>query len=133
MKPSKSVKIDLEKKFNKVQKTPASFGFFEAIHDFVEHIEKNSSLSSCLSDRLKSNQELRIPNKYSYLKQIHQGLKDANSESTADLGHSRYMVLRELKLIRDKNFSETNSFWKKRETSRKIVSEIYERLNPSQV
>ena len=130
---SANVKIDLEKKFKKVLKTPAGFAFFVAIHDFVDHIEKNPSLSRTLSDNLKFNQELKIPSKYAYLKQIHQGMKDAGNESNEDLGHTRYMVLRELNLIRNNTFSETNSFWKKRELSRKLIKEIYERLNPASV
>ncbi len=133
MKVLEKVKTDLDKKFQKVLKTPASFAFFVAIHDFIEHIESNSSLSCSLSHRIKPNRELRIPNKYSYLKQIYQGLEDANIESNVDLGHVRYMVLQELKRIRNKNFSENNSFWKKRELFRKLTGEIYARLNPSQV
>ena len=133
MKVLKKVKTDLDKKFQKVLKTPASFAFFVAIHDFIEHIESNSSLSCSLSHRLKPNRELRIPNKYSCLKQIYQGLEDADIETNIDLGHTRYMILQELNRIRNKNFSENNSFWKKRELFRKLTSEIYERLNSNPV
>ncbi|MBI3638120.1 hypothetical protein HY227_00030 [Candidatus Wolfebacteria bacterium] len=123
------VKSGLDKKFQKVLKTPASFDFFMAIHDFVEHIELNSSLSDNLSPRIKSNKEFNIPNKYSHLKQIYQGLKDADNKSNIDLGHARYMTILELNKIRNKDISESNSFWKKRELSRKLAGEIYERLN----
>ncbi len=123
------VKSGLDKKFQKVLKTPAGFNFFVAIHDFIEHIELNSSLSNSLSCRIKSNRELNIPNKYSYLKQIYQGLEDADIKSNIDLGHARYAVLLELNRIRKKDVSESNSFWKKRELSRKLAVEIYERLN----
>lgn len=128
MKLTLKVKNGLDVKFQKVLATPASFNFYVAIHDFVEHIETNSSLSKSLSERIKSNRELRISNKYGTLKQIYQGLKDTNVKTNADLGHVRYMVLRELNQIRNNNFSEGNSFWKKRELFRKLAAEIYERL-----
>jgi len=133
MKLSGKVKIGLDKKFQKVLKTPAGFDFFVAIHDFIEYIELNSSLSDNLSSRIKPNRDLNIPNKYSYLKQIYQGLEDADIKSNADLGHSRYAVLLELNKIRNKDVSESNSFWKKRELIRKLTSEIYNRLNPEPV
>lgn len=127
------VKSGLDKKFQKVLNTPASFDFFMAIHDFVEHIESNESLSNDLSPRVKSNREFNIPNKYGYLKQIYQGLKDVNNKSNADLGHARYMVILELNKIRNKDVSESNSFWKKRELSRKLAGEIYERLSANRI
>lgn len=129
MEVTKKVKSGLDKKFGKVLRTPASFDFFVAIHDFIKHIELNSSLSDNLSQRIKPNRELNIPNKYSYLKQIYQGLEDADITSNIDLGHTRYMVLLELNRIRNKDFSGSNSFWKKRELFRKLTGEIYERLN----
>ena len=128
----KKVKSDLDKKFQKVLKTPAGFDFFTAIHDFIEYIELNPSLSSKLSSRVKSNRELNIPNKYGYLKQIYQGLEDADVKTNVDLGHTRYMVIQELNRIRNKDVSESNSFWKKRELFRKLTGEIYEILSPNQ-
>ena len=128
MKLLKKVKSDLDKKFQKVLKTPASFDFFVAIHDFIEHIESNSSFLNGLSSRIKSNRELKIPNKYSYLKQIYQGLEDADIKSNVDLGHTRYMIIQDLNRIRNKDASESNSFWKKRELFRKLTSEIYGRI-----
>lgn len=133
MKLQGKVKIGLDKKFQKVLKTPAGFDFFVAIHDFIEHIELNSALSEGLSSRIKSNREMNIPGKYSYLKQIYQGVEDANIKSNVDLGHNRYAVLLELNRIRNKDVSESNSFWKKRELSRKLIGEIYQRLSPSPV
>ena len=124
------VKSDLDEKFQKILKTPASFDFFVAIHNFVEHIELNPSLSKNLSSFIKSNQELRIIGKYGYLKKIYQGIEDADIKSGADLGHERYMVLVELNKIRNKDVSESNSFWKKRELFRKLTGEIYEILSP---
>ena len=130
MKLREKVKSDLTKKFQKVLKTPASFDFFVAIHDFIKHIESNSFLATNLSPRIKTNLELNIPKKYSYLKQIYQGLEDVSSKSGVDLGHARYAVLIELNRIRNKDVSESNSFWKKRELFRKLTAEIYKRLNP---
>lgn len=123
------VKSDLDEKFQKVLKTPASFDFFVAIHDFIKHIELNSSFSNSLSSRTKPNRELRIPNKYNHLKEIYQGLEDIDTKSGADLGHARYMVVQDLNKIRNKNFSESNSFWKKRELFRKLTGEIYESIS----
>ncbi len=131
MASKKRAGVDLHKKFQKVVATPASFDFFVAIHDFIEHIELNPSLSAILVSSTKANQELNIPTKYSYLKQIYQGLEDADSKSGADLGHTRYSVLRDLNRIRNNDFSDSNSFWKKRELFRKLSGEIYARLNPS--
>ncbi len=132
MKPEK-VKSDLDTKFQKVLETPASFAFFVAIHDFIKHIEAHPALSASLSSRIKSNRELNIPNKYEYLKQIYQGLEDAESTSNADLGHTRYAVIIELKRIRDNDVSESNSFWKRRELSRRLTGEIYRKLSQTVV
>lgn len=130
MKVKEQVKNDLDKKFKKVQATPAGFDFFVAIHDFVEHIEANAALAQNLSSRTKSNQVLNIPNKYNSLKQIYQGLEDVVVASNVDLGHTRYMVRGDLNRIRNKEFVDSNSFWKKREVYRRLTEEIYDRLNP---
>lgn len=129
MKSFRETKFDLDKKFQKVLQTPASFDFFVAIHDFIQYIELNPLLSKGLSHRIKVNRELDIPNKYSYLKQIYRGLEDINTKSNADLGHERYSVIRDLNRIQNKDVSDSNSFWKKRELSRKLAATIYERLN----
>lgn len=130
---TKKVGADLHKRFQKVVATPASFDFFVAIHDFIEHIESNPSLSAVLVSTTKANQELNIPTKYSYLKQIYQGLEDADNKTGDDFGHARYAVLRDLNRIRGKDFSDSNTFWKKRELFRKLSGEIYLRLNPDSV
>ena len=121
------MKDSFDQKFQTVLKTPAGYAFFVAIHDFIEHIELHPTLAKAIS--LRPNKELDIPKKYAYLKQIYQGLEDINSESTADFGHSRYMVIRELDRIKNKETSESNSFWKKRELFRKLVNEIYAGLS----
>lgn len=127
------VKGGLDKKFENVVKTPAGFEFFVAIHDFIEHIESDSSYLKIIASKAAANLELKIPAKYDHLKLIYQGLEDANSKSSADLGHSRYAVLIELNKIRDNDVSESNSFWKKREAFRKFATEIYGRLTPTLV
>lgn len=128
MKLSEKTKSDLDKKFRKVLQTPASFDFFLAIHDFIQHIELNRSLSDILSRCLKANREQGISNKYGYLRQIYQGVEDINVKSTVDLGHARYAVIRDLNRIRSNDVSESNSFWKKRELSRKLADEVYKIL-----
>ena len=126
--PPKKIRSDLNKIFQKVLQTPASFGFFVAIHGFVKHIEANPSLSKGISSRTKANRDLDITKKYDYLKQIYQGLEDINIKSDADLGHARYSVIRDLNQIQNNDFSDSNSFWKKREISRKFTDEVYQRL-----
>ncbi|TSC83246.1 MAG: hypothetical protein G01um101419_76 [Parcubacteria group bacterium Gr01-1014_19] len=133
MKLHPKVKGGLVKKFQKVQKTPASFDFFVAVHDFVEYIEANPVLVDGLSSRLKPNRELNIPNKYTYLKQIYQALEDAENTTNEDLGHTRYAVLLDIKKIKNQDMTDSNPFWKRREVARKSIGEIYERLNPTTV
>ncbi len=129
MKLPGKVKSDLYEKFQKVIKAPAGFGFFMAIHDFIEHIESNSSLSRGLSSCTKLNREQKIPTKYNCLKQVYQGFEDANGKPGVDLGHARYMLIIELNKIKNKDVSGNNSFWKKRELFRKLTGEIYEKLS----
>jgi len=129
MKLSEKVKNDLYEKSQKVIKTPAGFSFFMAIHDFIKYIELNSSLSRSLSSSTKLNREQKISTKYNYLKQVYQGLEDANGKSGLDLGHVRYMLIIELNKIKNKDLSGNNSFWKKREVFRKLTGEIYEKLS----
>ena len=129
MKTLKKSKSDLDKKFQRVLETPASFDFFVAVHDFIKHIELNPALALGLSERVKANRELNIRNKYDYLRKIYQGLEDINIQSNSDLGHVRYMVIKELSQIQKKETSESNSFWRKRELFRKLTGLVYERLN----
>ena len=126
----KARKSGLDKKFQKVIKTPASFDFYVAIHDFIDYIESNAPMVKSLQSSSKLNRELKIPDKYNHLRRIHQGLEDADNKSGDDLGHARYAVLIELNRIKNKEASESNSFWKKRELFRKFTSDIYARLNP---
>ncbi|MEK9186391.1 MAG: hypothetical protein AAB885_02270 [Patescibacteria group bacterium] len=127
------VKVGLDKKIQKVLKTPASFGLFVAIHDFIKYIELNPALSAIVLSNAKANKELKIPDKYINLKRIYQGLEDANTKSNVDLGHTRYAVIVELNRIRNNDVSDTNSFWKRRELFRGLAGEIYQRLSPDSV
>lgn len=129
MKLTSKIKNGLDKKFQKVLKTPASFDFFVAIHGFIKHIELNPSLSAVVLSNAKVNQDLKIPAKYDNLKRIYQGLEDAENKSDVDLGHARYAVIVELNRIRNNDVSESNSFWKKRELFRQLAGEIYQRFN----
>jgi hypothetical protein len=129
MKANTKTKNDLNKKFQKVAETPASFAFYIAIHDFIQYIEVTPPLTDGLSHKLKVNRELGIPDKYNYLKQIHQALEDIRINSKRDLGHDRYSVMRDMNRIQSKDLSESNSFWKKRELFRKLSGEIYTRLD----
>lgn len=128
MNPLDKEQSDLEQKFRKVLETPASFDFFVAIHDFIEYIERTPVFSKALSSRIKANRDLNIPTRYAYLKQVYQGLEDVHVRSNEDLGHARYMVIRELSQIQNNEASDSNSFWRKRELLRRLVGEIYKRL-----
>ena len=129
MKLQENTKRTLERKFQKVLRTPASFAFFLAIHDFVEHIEGNAALSAALTRRAAVNRDLKLPTKFGHLKQIHQGIEDANGESSGDLGHDRYMTICDLRRIENNEESDNNAFWRKRETFRKLAVEVYEGLS----
>lgn len=129
MKLQKKTQLDLDKRFRKVLRTPASFAFFVAIHDFIKCIELNSALSTGLSYQTEINRDLKLPAKYASLKQIYQVLEDCAGHSDSDLGHDRYMAICDLKRIQNNEFSENNPLWKKRETFRRLTVEVHERLH----
>ncbi len=129
MKAREKTKRGLDEKFQNVLATSDGFEFFVKIHDFVEYIELRSALSAIILERTKANRELKISSKYDSLKQIYQGLEDAKNKSHDDLGHVRYMIIGDLNKIRNKEYSENITFWKKREVYRKSISEIYEKLS----
>lgn len=129
MASQKNIKLDLDKKYLKVIKTPDSFALYEAIHDFIQHIELNSTLYNSLSSKLKINRDQGIPAKYGSLRQIYQGIEDTNTESEVDLGHERYTTICDLNRIQDGETLMPNAFWKKRETFKKFTGQIYERLS----
>lgn len=124
----------LDQHFQKITETPAGFEFFVAIHDFIACVEANSVFLKNIASRpKKEDKELNMPTKYSYLRQIYQGLEDAVAKTTEDLGHARYMAVLDLNRIRNKELTESNFFWKKREVFRKLAAEVYGKLKePSQ-
>lgn len=128
MDDNKKSLIELNKRHNKVLKTEPSYDFYVAIHSFVKHVESNPVFIKSLTSNVKANTEANIPGKYSYLKQIYQGLEDINIKSNHDLGHARYAMIKDLNKIQKKELSENNTVWKKRELSRKLVGEIHDRL-----
>jgi len=129
MQSQEKTKLDLDRKYLKVMKTPASFALYEAIHSFVQYIELNPTLSKKLSYKIKANRDLGIPAKYGSLRQIYQGIEDINIESDDDLGHERYTTICDLNRIQSGETLENNVFWKKREVLKKSTVKIYERLN----
>ena len=129
----KNNKAGLEKKFQKVQQAPEGFGLFEAVHDFIEYIESHPTFADSLSYKTKINRELNIPTKYGYLMQVYQGLEDFNAKANEDLGHARYMNVRDLNRIKSQELSESNFFWRKRAVFRKLAGEVYERLSTEAV
>ena len=120
-------KAALHRKFEKIEKTPAGFAFFVSIHDFVEYIESTPSFDVFLKGRSARAKE--IPGKYVTLKQIYQGIEDLDERSGVDLGHDRYVAIRELGLIKKNELSENNSFWRRRESFRKVIGEVYRTLD----
>ncbi len=122
-------KRELDEKFQNVLRSSDGFDFFLKIHDFVQYIELRSSLCAVIAERTKSNRELKISSKYDSLKQIYQGVEDTKNRSRGDLGHVRYMIIGDLNRIRNKQYSENISFWRKREAYRKSISEIYNKLS----
>jgi hypothetical protein len=107
----------LDKRFQKVLATPASFAFFVAIHDFVGYIETKVQLEG-----------IELPVKYSQLKQVYQGIEDSLVRSEKDLGHDRYMTIQDLSQIRKENVSDSNPLWKKREAIRGWASDVHKAI-----
>jgi hypothetical protein len=128
MKDAKQIQSTLDKKIKKVRETPENFAFFVSLHDFVEYIESIPSFATFFAGAKKGSRAKEIPLKYSILKQVYQGIEDIDIRTTDDLGHDRFVAIRELGLIRNNTFSENNSFWKKRELFRKLTGEIHQTL-----
>jgi hypothetical protein len=127
MKDAKQTQAMLDKKLKKVRETPESFALFVSLHDFVGYIESIPSFA-LFFDSTKKGRAKEMPIKYSFLKQVYQGIEDIDIKTTDDLGHDRFVAIRELGLIRAGNLSENNSFWKKRELFRKLTNEIHATL-----
>lgn len=121
-------KLALQRKFEKIQKAPEGFDFYVSVHDFVEYIEATPRFDVFLKGA-KPKRAKELPGKYFCLKQIYQGIEDLDEKSGVDLGHDRYVAIRELDLIRKSDISENNSFWRRREAFRKMIGEVYKTLD----
>jgi hypothetical protein len=125
MTASESIKLKLDQKLKEVHETPAGFTFFVSLHDFVEYIEATPSFKVFFSGTKKGSRAKELSAKYAMMKQIYQGIEDIDVRTADDLGHDRFVAIRDLSLIREKNVSENNSFWKQRELLRKLAGEIH--------
>lgn len=122
----------LDRKLKVVRETPASFPFFVSLHDFVQYIESTPSFAvffGGVKGAKKGSRASELSPKYFNMKQIHQGIEDIDLHTTDDLGHDRYVTIRELTLIRKNDVSENNSFWKRRELLRKMAGDIHRTLS----
>jgi hypothetical protein len=129
MKPSEKIKLVLDKKLKVVRDTPASFTFFVSLHDFVEYIESIPTFAVFFGEMKKGSRAAELSPKYFVMKQVYQGIEDIDLRTADDLGHDRYVAIRELSSIRNKDFSENNTFWKRRELLRKVAGEVHKTLN----
>jgi hypothetical protein len=125
---AKKIKLVLDRKLKKVRETPASFTFFVSLHDFVQYIESTPSFAVFFSGTKKGSRASEISPKYSVLREVYQGIEDIDVRTTNDLGHNRYVAIRDLSLIRNNDVSENNSFWKRRELLRKVAGEIHQTM-----
>jgi hypothetical protein len=128
MKDAGKIKSALDRKIKKVRETPASFTFFVSLHDFVEYIESTPSFAVFFSGAKKGSRAKELSAKYAVMKQIYQGIEDIDIRTADDLGHDRFVAIRDLSSIRNKNFSDSNAFWKQREILRKLAGEIHATL-----
>jgi hypothetical protein len=126
--PAGKIKLALDRKIKKVRETPASFTFFVSIHDFVEYIESTPSFAVFFSTAKKGSRAKELSAKYAIMRQIYQGIEDIDVRTADDLGHDRFVAIRDLSSIRNKNFSDSNSFWKQREVLRKLAGDIHATL-----
>jgi hypothetical protein len=118
-------KSALDQKFKEVRETPAGFTFFVSLHDFVRYIESAPAFAIFFAGAKKGSRAKELSAKYAILKQIYQGIEDIDIRTADDLGHDRHVAIRDLCLIRNKNVSENNVFWRERETLRKLAGAIH--------
>lgn len=125
---SKRIQSVLDRKLKEVRETPPGFTFFVSLHDFVKYIESTPSFSVFFSGAKRGSRASELSPKYFVMKQVYQGIEDIDATTTNDLGHDRYVAIRELSSIRKNDLSENNSFWKRRELLRKVASETHRTL-----
>jgi hypothetical protein len=128
MTSTEKIKTVLDKRLKEVRETPASFPFFVSLHDFVQYIESTPSFAPFFSAAKRGSRAAELSPKYFVMRQVYQGVEDIDIRTTKDLGHDRYVAIRELSLIRNKDFSENNSFWKRRELLRKVAGDTHKTL-----
>lgn len=129
MQSSEKIKSVLDRKLKDISEAPADFAFFVSLHDFVEYIESVPAFEVFFSDKKKGSRAAALSSKYFVMKQVYQGIEDIDLRTKNDLGHDRYVAIHELSSIRDKDLSENNSFWKRRELLRKVAGETHETLS----
>jgi hypothetical protein len=122
---SKQIQLALAKKGKKVREAPDGFKFYTSLHDFIEYVEATPTFSVFFQGKKKGSRARDLAPKYFVLKQVYQGIEDLDLRTTDDLGHDRYVAIRELGLIKGKIISENNSFWKRREQLRKVAGEVH--------
>ena len=122
---SKQTRLTLAKKGKKVRETPDGFKFYISLHDFIEYVEVTPLFGVFFQGKKKGSRARDLAPKYFVLKQVYQGIEDLDLRTTDDLGHDRYVAIRELGLIKGKILSENNSFWKRREQLRKVAGEVH--------
>jgi hypothetical protein len=128
MAPAEKIKLALDRKLKRVREAPAGFTFFVSLHNFVQYIESTPKFAVFFSGAKRGSRASELSPKYFVMKQVYQGIEDIDMSTTHDLGHDRYVAIRELGLIRKNDFSENNSFWKRRELLRKVAGQIHETL-----
>ena len=126
---AKKIKSVLDRKLKEVREAPAGFPLFVSLHDFVAYIEATPSFAAFFSGAKRGNRAAELSPKYFVMKQVYQGIEDIDLRTSDDLGHDRYVAIRELSSIRNKDFSENNTFWKRRELLRKVAGEVHKTLN----
>ena len=92
-------------------RNPEGFAFFVSLHHFVEFIEATPDFAVFfIAAKKKGSRSSEISSKYSILKEVYQGIKDIDIHTTADLGHDRYVAIRELGLFGRTNFRTITRF-----------------------
>ncbi len=124
-----ATRLALDQKIAEVRGTPAGFAFFVSLHDFVAYIESAPHFSVFFQGDRKGSRTKELSAKYALMKQIHQGIEDLAVRTEKDLGHDRYVAIRDLTLIRNDRAADNNAFWKQREVLRKLAVEIHKTLS----
>ena len=117
----------LDRKFEEVRGAPAGFAFFVSLHDFVAYIESEPKFSVFFRGAKRSRAR-ELSAKYVLMKQVYQGIEDIAIRTERDLGHDRFVTIRDLGLIRDDRAEENNNLWRQREVLRKLADAVHKTL-----